>query len=453
MRVGPKALVGLGLPASFRPFADLSQEAPYVAEIQMGAQLILDFQGARSGRRPYYWYRGTRYTDPRKIPGWSFTRASTALAEDSAGNLIAFAANEPRITDRGLLIEEARTNYVWNNVMAGAVVGSPGAAPTYWVTSGSAPAAAGLTQTISSGVENGLAYLEITLAGTPTITGGSGYYFTGTNDKVPTSPGQTWTASTYARLIGAATGVTSFTLGIVERDTGGAPTESSSTTMVLGTAMARFTHTRTMAGGATVKAQANANVNFTSGVPLNVTYRLYAPQMEQGGFATSPILTGTGVVTRAADNAYITGLGALLAAPFTVAAWADLPSGAAVLRRLVELNDQSSSNRMNLTREVNNSARLVAVAGGVTQNSAYSGGVFTGDVRLKYAARLRAATYRAALNGAIPAGEVAYTPPVGLSRLDLGYSSVAAAAPLNGYISRVIILGDVTDAALQALTA
>lgn len=290
----------------------LRQEAPFQAEIQMGAQLIMDFQGARSGRRPYYWYRGTRYTRPEKIPGWSFTRASAGYAEDSAGNLIAFPANEPRITDRGLLIEEARTNYVWNSVMAGAVAGSPGAAPTYWVTSGSSPASVGLTQTIATGVENGLAYLEVTLSGTPTATGGTGYYFTGVTDNVLVSTGQTWTASAYARLVGVPSGVTSVTLGIVERDAGGASTGNSTTAMALGSTMARFVHTRTMTGATTVKAQASASVNFTSGVPLNVTYRIYAPQMEQGAFATSPILTATGVATRAADSASITGLGTLL---------------------------------------------------------------------------------------------------------------------------------------------
>jgi hypothetical protein len=46
------------------------------------------------------------------IPGATFSRASPAVtyAEDSAGNLVSFAANAPRITDKGLLIEGSRTN-------------------------------------------------------------------------------------------------------------------------------------------------------------------------------------------------------------------------------------------------------------------------------------------------------------------------------------------------------
>lgn len=95
--------------------AALRQEAPYQAEIQMGAQLVMDFQGSRSGGRPYYWYRGTRYTRPEKIPGWSFSRNSAGTAETLAGNIIQFPANELRITDRGLLIEEARQQLARNN--------------------------------------------------------------------------------------------------------------------------------------------------------------------------------------------------------------------------------------------------------------------------------------------------------------------------------------------------
>jgi hypothetical protein len=43
-------------------------------------------------------------------PGWSFTRASTGYAQTSAGVLTAFASGELRRTDKGVLIEGARTN-------------------------------------------------------------------------------------------------------------------------------------------------------------------------------------------------------------------------------------------------------------------------------------------------------------------------------------------------------
>lgn len=43
-------------------------------------------------------------------PGWSFTRASTGYAETAAGVLVPFASGELRRTDKGVLIEGARTN-------------------------------------------------------------------------------------------------------------------------------------------------------------------------------------------------------------------------------------------------------------------------------------------------------------------------------------------------------
>jgi hypothetical protein len=42
--------------------------------------------------------------------GWSFSRTGAGTALDSSGNVIQFATGVPRITNRGLLVEEGRTN-------------------------------------------------------------------------------------------------------------------------------------------------------------------------------------------------------------------------------------------------------------------------------------------------------------------------------------------------------
>src|SRR5215831_11537364 len=60
------------------------------------------------------------------------SRASIGTASDVAGNWYRFANNIPRITNQGLLVEEARTNLIRNNSMVGAVVGTPGTPPTNW---------------------------------------------------------------------------------------------------------------------------------------------------------------------------------------------------------------------------------------------------------------------------------------------------------------------------------
>lgn len=50
-------------------------------------------------------------------PGWSFTRASAAEAQDAAGNFVQFASGELRRTDKGILIEGARTNLFLNSLV------------------------------------------------------------------------------------------------------------------------------------------------------------------------------------------------------------------------------------------------------------------------------------------------------------------------------------------------
>jgi hypothetical protein len=71
-----------------------------------------------------------------------------------------FASNLPRITNQGLLVEEARTNSIRNNSMQGAVAGTPGTLPTNWSES----RAAGLTQTVvGTGTQNGIDYIDIRL--------------------------------------------------------------------------------------------------------------------------------------------------------------------------------------------------------------------------------------------------------------------------------------------------
>ncbi len=55
----------------------------------------------------------TRTDSPANIPGWTFSRTDTngtATALDLAGNVIQFATGVPRITNRGILVEESRTN-------------------------------------------------------------------------------------------------------------------------------------------------------------------------------------------------------------------------------------------------------------------------------------------------------------------------------------------------------
>ena len=72
-----------------------------------------------NGLTPYsYWdfitnralFAGADVGNVTNTPGWSFTRASTGYAETVAGTLTNFASGALRRTDKGVLIEGARTN-------------------------------------------------------------------------------------------------------------------------------------------------------------------------------------------------------------------------------------------------------------------------------------------------------------------------------------------------------
>ena len=102
--------------------------------------LALDFVSGRtaSGRRAY-----ERMT---AVPGAVATRAGMGWAARADGSWIGFAADTPRITDRGLWIEEARTNLFLNSA-APASQSLSLATGTYvlsaWGAAGSVSAAAG----------------------------------------------------------------------------------------------------------------------------------------------------------------------------------------------------------------------------------------------------------------------------------------------------------------------
>lgn len=117
-----------------------------------------------------------RYTSPSDIPGWSFTRASVGTALNAAGQILSFASGQPRITDLGILIEEARTNGFLNSAVG--VTQSVTTTAASWTLSfygtGSITMSGGATGTLNGTGANNRVSLTVTALAIATLLTVSG---------------------------------------------------------------------------------------------------------------------------------------------------------------------------------------------------------------------------------------------------------------------------------------
>jgi hypothetical protein len=246
-------------------------------------------------------------------PAITFTRASNATYFDANGTLQTAANDAPRFdhsggSSLGLLIEESRTNSLRNSQAGGStngVIGSGGALPTNWASASTAAAA---YEIIGTGTEAGLTYIDIKISGTNS-TGSAANPAIGfeVGTQIVAAQNQTWTSSLYVSMVaGSTSGVASFELNIVERDSSGNVLGNNGTTFTPTATRSRFSHTRTMASASTGRVTDRIRLTVNDGQTYNLTLRIAAPQLEQGAFPTSYIPTTTAAATRSADSAVVT---------------------------------------------------------------------------------------------------------------------------------------------------
>jgi hypothetical protein len=225
----------------------------------------------------------TRTDNPAAIPGWSFSRTDTngtATALDLAGNVIQFATGVPRITNRGILVEEARTNLLLNSAFAGG-----GAAPTSWTQPVATGTSAPVTSTITTAAT---AYQQSGTAQRPYLT-----------QQVTVAVG-TYTVSVYVESVtGSVTaeqmisygGGTATVSGVAHPACPANP--SGGNTSLINAGLLLFSITVTGAGTLSPRVGLGVNAGGATG-----TVRFSLPQTEQGSFATSPIITTGAAGTR-----------------------------------------------------------------------------------------------------------------------------------------------------------
>jgi hypothetical protein len=208
----------------------------------------------------------------------------------------------------GLLIEEQRTNSLRNSTGVGAVVGTPGTAPTNWFITGTS---SGITREITAiGVEDGINYIDVRFFGTASATLNH-TLSTDTATQIAASSGQSWSGSFYARLVAGSLNDLTVTTRLSSRDSGGAALETIGTITLTPTSAALKTQRAVSSG--TVLNVSTAYIlqqllfAYNSGAVIDATFRIGLPQLELGAFATSVIPTTTAATTRTADVATMIG--------------------------------------------------------------------------------------------------------------------------------------------------
>jgi hypothetical protein len=390
-----------------------------------------------------FFSRGLRY-GPTSL---TVTRASSQAdyAETTGGVWLPFQPNVARITDRGLLAEESRTNSLRNNSMTGA--SAPSTIPTNWSSTGDT----GLTLTVNGvGTENGIDYIEIRLNGTTNAT--SRNIFFEDNSVIAAAATQIWTSSTFFSIVGGdLTNVTTAVVRVWEYF-GTTAVQNSGTSVATATAaLSRFQVTRTFTDGTTDFTRGSITFTFSSGVAVDVTFRIGWPQLEQGSFATSPIRTTSAAVTRASDVAIISNLVFGPAYSLFGSGYSFSPGTATgVLAQIYN----TGNDRFRLQRIITTNVTFAdIISGGVSQSAPTALGAWDTNVNGKFAGAVTAGDAAISFNGSAVNTSSPTLMPVGPNKIVIG--SNGAAAFWNGYITRVAAwpATRISNAQLQAITS
>lgn len=430
------------------------------------ALLDFDFAGATQwGRQRYKLFSGL-YTDISQVPGWAYSGSNSnglpRYAETRNGLLVPFGQNVPRITDRGLLIEGARTNQLtYSQQFDNAAWGKTNATVSadLVVAPDGTLTADKMLETGASGPHSLSRY----------VAGGAGV----------TYPLSLYVKAAERSVVRLGLGMTSLSSGnywyggiIADLNSGNCQkTVPVSSAGAAANSISSFSATPAAGGWyrlamtLTTPEATNLYVELCSRLTYNANHdepysgvagygvHVWGSQLEQGLFPTTYIPAANAPATRSADLAYVNGLGQILAAPFTMAASADMPAIDGAARYLVDANPDppqaGGSIRAMLTREPDNAAYAYVYNGGLTTVQTVGGKA--GKRVLSSAMRVRPSAAQAAIDGVL-GNSTPCTAPANLSRLDIGRYLVGNSAFLDGYIERIQVLGDTTNGALAALS-
>jgi hypothetical protein len=378
------------------------------------------------------------------------SRASTAYADDLSGNWYQFASNAARITNKGLLSEESRTNTIRNNSGQGAAVGTPGVPPTNWQV---------ISQTITSsivglGTENGIDYVDIRFVGNTASLDHINIYFESTG-QIAGSQGQTWACSSFIKLVsGSMSGLSPNGLQLIVEEHGAGGTflqwggsgPLPLTSAALGRQRYAVVYTTSTAGIQSVIP--GIIMFFAANQVLDITLRFGWPSLELGNFVTSPTRTAGTAVVRAADVITLSKPPSFGAVTTLFGQAIGSPKNPAIV---LVASDGTINNRSQIHEYQNNAHSAIETNG--VPGTDLGGAVWLPGVRGKIAMAISNGDHALVFNGAAP---VTASPPysAGPTFNQVAIGNSPDQFPWNGYIERVAIWPNtrVQNAVLQAIT-
>lgn len=384
------------------------------------ASFVLDFASN------YYRGSGAQGSSPSALPGYNFTRALAAYGEDAAGNLILFPSGAPRITNKGVLIEEGRTNML---LRSGDITNAT------WVT------ANGAIKSNSGATPPGLGVATLIDFSTATPFPLVVQYATGTAATAYKWSIWLWaTGSDIGKTISLdgeyvsepANGRVSITLTSV-------PTRYSIT----------ITPTTTILAPRIIKYNSGGSQDTANSAIA------WGAQLEAGSFPTSYIPTTSASVTRPADVFYYSG--AAVASSFTLAATIEhsFANSGAGYYPVVSIGGSFSNIAAIVRRDISNAYQGLVRSSSATVADMLGGGAPQSGV---HALALRVADNQFALakDGAIISTDtVGTSPALNGDRLAIGTESWSPGSQgVAGYVPRIALFPfAASDAQLQSISS
>jgi hypothetical protein len=159
-------------------------------------------------------------------------------------------------------------------------------------------------------------------------------------------------------------------------------------------------------------------------------------QLEEGAFATSPIVTAGAAVTRAASSIVRTLGSEFNASGFSALFSGKVPAYAGIAANLGQLDDGGNNNRIVVQRSAADKLVVLVIVAGATVATLDLGAVAPNDP-VKVAFRAAANDYAASLNGAAVVTNAGASVPGGLTSLRLG--SNVGGNYWNSYVARAVL--------------